>query len=176
MTFRDFQGLKAYISGRELSILQQIIGLPAGNKRHDPEHHQPCPILDCDSDDDAFYSREKSGTFHCRKCEFNGDIIDWVAKVKGISKTEAYDLIADHAGFTAHAGYPTKVETKSKSKRFQDGTVRKTEYIYTDENGNHHHKILRTDGVNIETGKPDKTISQWKMLNGQWAKGAPDMK
>ena len=178
---RDFNGLKSHISGQEFSLARQILGLSNGNEQNDPEHHQPCPIHDCDSDDDAFYFREKSGTFHCRKCKFNGDIIDWVAKVKGISKIEAFDIIADYAGFDNAVGNfaianVTQQNQKNYRQRFQEGTVRKTEYIYTDENSNPHHKVVRTDGIDIATGKPDKTISQWKMINGQWAKGAPDMK
>jgi len=99
--FRDFNALKSHINGREFNLAQQIIGLTVGNKRHDPEHHQPCPIRGCDSDDDAFYFREDKGTFHCRRCGFNGDFIDLVAAVRGISKTESFDIIAATSGYEA---------------------------------------------------------------------------
>ena len=176
---RDFDKLKSHISGREFYLAQQIIGLTDGNKRHDPEHHQPCPRSSCDSDDDAFYVREDKGTFHCRKCDFSGNLIDLVMAVKGIDAIGAYDIIADYAGFrnASNSAIVKAAQQHPKNSRqyFQDGTVRKIEFVYTNEENNPRHKVVRLDGIAVSTGKPDKIISQQKMVDGRWEKGAPDM-
>lgn len=96
---RDFNALKAHISGGEFSLAQQILGLTDGNKRNDPEHHQPCPIPGCPSDDDGFYHREGNGTFQCRHCRCGWDLIALVAAVLRISQTAAYDIVAAASGY-----------------------------------------------------------------------------
>ena len=67
-------------------------------------------------------------------------------------------------------------QSEAKQQRFQTGTFKKiVEYIYTDEDGDHRHKIVRYEGIEISTGKRGKTFVQFKRLNGQWEKGAPDI-
>ena len=121
---RNFNALKAHINGREFDLAQQILGLTDGNKQNDSEHHQPCPIPGCASDDDGFYVREDNGTFHCRRCGFNGDIIDLVAAVRGISKTESFDIIVATCGlqtvvFTEQIGIDTKPACVSTKRTCQ---------------------------------------------------------
>ena len=171
MTTRNFEALKAFIIGVAFAIAKTIIGLTEGNKPDDPEHHQPCPIPGCASTDDGFYYRKDKGTFHCRQCGFNGDVIDLVVAVRGISLVEAYDMVAEAAGFVND----TPQQKKNDRPRFKSGTIIKTEHIYTDKDGNPHHKVVRIDGIDESTGKPGKTFAQYKMVKGQWEKGKPDM-
>jgi len=167
---RDFDKLKSHISGREFYLAQQIIGLTDGNKRHDPEHHQPCPRSSCDSDDDAFYVREDKGTFHCRKCDFSGNLIDLVMAVKGIDAIGAYDIIADYAGFrnASNSAIVKAAQQHPKNSRqyFQDGTVRKIEFVYTNEENNPRHKVVRLDGIAVSTANRIKSFHNRRWLTG----------
>ena len=97
MNKRDFADLKRRITGQEFELAKTILGLTDGKTPNDPEHHQPCPISDCSSDDDGFYFQCGKGTFHCRKCRFGGDLIALVGKVRNVELTEAYDIIVEAA-------------------------------------------------------------------------------
>ena len=171
MTSRNFKTLKEHIDGQEFSLAKRLGIVTDGNKRNDPEHHQPCPV--CRAGDDRFWFYPTKRNFYCRQCGFKGDVIDLIAGVRQISKNEAYDLIADYAGF---GNKVTQQSQKKNRQRFQNGTVKKTEYIYEDADGKPWHNVVRTDGIDASTGKPDKMVSQWKMVDGRWEKGAPDIK
>ena len=97
MSLRDFQGLKAHTRGEEFSLAQQIIGLSEG--KDNKEHHQPCPVPGCDSDDDGFYFRPDNGTFQCRKCGCGRDLVALVAATQRISQAEAYDIVVAASGY-----------------------------------------------------------------------------
>ena len=98
MTFKDINGLKAFIAGREFELAKELFGLTDG--KHRTEYHQPCILSDCDSDNDAFRFNSTEGTFHCRRCGFGGDIIDLAREVLGLSFTEAFGRVADIAGYS----------------------------------------------------------------------------
>ena len=88
-------------------------------------------------------------------------------------ETIEYDISVSDATEEVGQASKTPKQTDKKSKRFRNGTVKRTEYIYTDANGTPCHKIVRLDGIVDSTGKPDKTCFQLKMQNGHWDKGAP---
>ena len=96
----EFGRLKQHLTDTEqtFALAQHFCGLSDGNKPDDPEHHQPCPI--CQAGDDRFYFRPDGETFHCRVCEFNGDIISLVAKVQDLSMVEAFDIIASTVDYS----------------------------------------------------------------------------
>jgi len=66
-------------------------------------------------------------------------------------------------------------QSEAKKKHFRDGTVKRTEYTYTDEGGNPLHKIVRLEGINVKTGELGKTFYQQKLQNGRWVNGALDI-
>jgi hypothetical protein len=113
MTYRNINGLKTEISYRVFDLAKTILGLTDGKPR-DHEHHQPCIIPGCTSDNDAFYVRSAKKTFHCRRCGFNGDLLSLVEKVRGVSFAEAFDIIADAAGFVDTTLRSSKPAGKAK--------------------------------------------------------------
>ena len=171
----DKNELKRYITDRVFEVAKRIFDrLSDGSRPNDPEHHQPCIIAGCDSNDDGFRFYPAQETFHCRKCGFNGDIFALVQKVFDVDFPDDLSIVANAAGYVGCAT-KTKKTTGAKTKTFRDGTVKKTEYIYTDEEGNPRHKIVRLDGIEISTGKRNKTCYQLKFQDGKWGKGAPDI-
>ena len=112
-------------------VVQTLIGLGDGN--NSTYHDQPCPF--CGGKDRYYFYREK-GTFHCRKCGFSWDIIDLVEEIKGVTKTEAFDIIAKHVGYVDGAvstkGDSPKSETKEDpefqtSKLIEDSTFKQVQ-------------------------------------------------
>jgi len=65
--------LKQSISGCSYELAQTLIGLVPNDGR-DREKHQRCPIPSCSSLHDGFRYNADTGKFHCRKCEFGGDL------------------------------------------------------------------------------------------------------
>jgi len=167
--------LKNSISGKEIEIAKQLGILVEGIGK---EHKQYCPFCRGTSGERFYVRTGEKTTFHCRQKCFNGDLITLVMKSYNVDFKTAVQQIASIAGYvTSIAPHrPSESKAQTGAKQFQDGTVRKTEYIYTDTNGNPHHKIVRLDGIEVSTGKPDKTCCQYKMVLGKWVKGAPAMK
>ena len=92
---RDTQALKYHIADQEFDLAKNLFGLTEG--RNSREHNQPCPI--CRDGTDRFWFNPEKRTFHCRKCGFGGDIIALAEKVFGLQFSEAFDKIADTAGY-----------------------------------------------------------------------------
>jgi len=78
--------------------------------------------------------------------------------------------------------YPTPQEVQravaGKSKapkiRFRKGTVKTTEYIYVDKDGNAWHKVTQLEGIDDATGERVKVFYQSRLKKGKWVKGKPD--
>jgi len=174
MTQRSVNALKESIREREFDLAKNLFGLTDG--KNNKEHNQGCPIC---GGKDRFWFNPKSRTFHCRQCGFGGDIIALYRHVHGVDFGTAFDRIAESAGYIDGTLPVNKAQSKkrtaAKGKKFRAGTVRKTNYVYTDEEGNPRHRIQRLDGINDSTGEPDKTCSQWNMDSGTWQKGKPNI-
>jgi putative DNA primase/helicase len=140
----DKDALKHFIAGREMNLAQQM-GIIGEGKANNEEHHQPCPLDGCASDDDGFYIR-KDGSFHCRVCGFNGDLFALVMKHRNVEFPAALQIVADAAGY---------VGDKPKTKKRTD--ERKTSHVYHGEDGKEVYRIIRTDYTD-EQGKPGKTF------------------
>jgi hypothetical protein len=165
---RDFDSLKQHLAetGQTFAVAQMLCGLNDGRRPDDPEHHQPCPILDCKSDDDGFYSR--GSTFHCRKCGFNGDIFDLVGKVHAVIPSVAFDMIAVvrdslHAESSPNSEpsiptIPQNTEEHSgegNSGNAQNDILYQYEFQYSDERGFRRYRIIRNDFIDAN-GEPHK--------------------
>ena len=118
MTNNNFQGLLAQIKGREFDLAQTVLGLADGKGNG---HTQACPVCGGGKNGDRFYFRADTCTFHCKKCPFALDIFDLIAKIKDITRDEAFDIIAAEAGY----GKPddTIESAVSESVAEQQGTV-----------------------------------------------------
>ena len=140
----NIQELKGHISHRVFELAKEVCSLTDG--KHQTEHHQPCPV--CRDGDNRFRFYPKEKTFHCRRCGFGGDIFQLVEKVFNESFADAYNRIAQASG------YDNSVPPVKKQ-----GQRRKVaEYIYADEHGKPHHKIIRYE---YPDGKKD--FPQYKM-------------
>ena len=93
MKVPDFKQLQADIKGREFVLAKQIFGLTDGN---DSEYRQVCPLCGAA---DSFYFR--SPKFCCTLCNFTGELIQLVHKVRQVSHNAAYDIIVKTAAETA---------------------------------------------------------------------------
>jgi putative DNA primase/helicase len=184
----DADELSAYLksSGKTFSLCKERYGLVEGNGK---DHSQACPIC---GGNNRFWFSEEYDCFFCRKCppmagqkQRRYSIYDLESHCNHV--TSFPDVLVNIAGACGHVSTvggsvagsprresePPKAKTNGKPKQFQDGTIKKTEYIYTDESGNHWHKVTRLDGIDSSTGEPAKTFSQSKIVNGLWATGAP---
>ena len=101
----DFKGLKAHIARQEDYYAQYILGLP--DALDCTEYHRPCPLC---GGHNRFYFRPKTGRFYCRRCEFKGDLIDLVARVRGVTLTESFRIIAEASGFASMPAYQPRPE------------------------------------------------------------------
>ena len=96
-------------NGREFDIAQRYCGIAPG-RCGDREHHQPCPF--CEGKD-RFWFYPKTGTFHCRQCEFGGNIIDLLITVNRLTFRQAIEILAADLGIILpepqkHARSPQK--------------------------------------------------------------------
>ena len=160
-------------------LMMELGGLDEGIGK---DHSQPCPVC---GGDDRFWHSVDNGWCYCRKCEKVYSIFDLIMHHHGIDFVEAKKMIVtklDSFDGTIYISAKAKVagresntlkRTGKKSKQFRKGTTKKTEYLYLDGNRDAWQKVVRIDGINESTGKPDKTFSQWKFDNG-WIPGAPD--
>lgn len=99
MTQRNVNALKQEIAHRVFDIAKQLFGLTDGNNPHDPEHHQPSPIPGSASDTDGFWFSPQTKIFHDRQTGFKGDIFALVEKIHNVGFKEAFDIVANAAGF-----------------------------------------------------------------------------
>jgi DNA primase len=97
--------VKDFINKNEFDLAKTLCGVHDG-RSGDIEHHQSCPI--CREGSDRFFFTPENALFHCRKCNFNGDLISLVAKQKGIKINEAVAIIGEAAGI---------VDKNSKKKK-----------------------------------------------------------
>jgi hypothetical protein len=116
MTQRSVNALKQHIRGREFDIAKELFGMTDGDNRK--EHNQPCPV--CREGTNRFWFSPERRTFHCRKCGFGGDIIRLAEKVFDLTFREAFDKIANAAGYVDGATHISHVVNEIK-KAVQEG-------------------------------------------------------
>jgi ribosomal protein S27AE len=97
MKARNFKQLQIDIVGREFDLAKQILSLTDGK---DPDHRQSCPLCGVR---DCFYFHD--ARFICERCNFSGELVQLVFKVRSVNHNEVYDIIVEaNANYTA----PTK--------------------------------------------------------------------
>ena len=172
----DFDGIEQRLrdTGLTFAVAQILCGLTDGNRPDDPERHQPCPITDCKSDDDGFYYRPNSGTFHCRRCGFNSGVIGLVRGVHSVAPVEAFDMVSIVAStpallelrqkFTSsvpaipkNTGKNSGNGNRGNEKNVQNNILHQSEYPYSDERGLPKYKIVRKDFIDAN-GESHKEI------------------
>lgn len=155
---RDFAALKAFIAGREFDIGQSMFGLVDG--KDNTSHDQPCPFC---GGKDRFHFYPDKGTYHCRNdCRFSGDIFDLAAKKFNVSITEAYDIVAEAAGYVDGVVH---TKTGENMKKIQDG--KKTEYPYINEDGKECYRITRTDFIDKDGEAAKKFCPSYRDKDGK---------
>jgi hypothetical protein len=91
-----------------------VLGLTTLNK----SNQGPCPV--CGTGDDRFYLHRGGERCGCRKCEFQGDQIDLLAEVQGISRVQA----AEHLAKVSAKSLPRSSRALTPQKRVRTKIIR----------------------------------------------------
>jgi len=94
-----------FAAGNELELAGRYCGITVGKansfRGFRAEFHMPCPF--CAGKDRFWYSARRK-RFYCRQCRFNGNIIDLIMAVNGISYWKALETLAAEFGVIAKMG------------------------------------------------------------------------
>lgn len=104
---------------RDGLTLSEIVGRTVQLKQADHgEMRGPCPAVDHDDDQKAFFVSDRQGFFHCFGCGIHGDAIRWMTDYENHGYVEAVRILAHRAGLTspqAHGAPPEDAERQEMS-------------------------------------------------------------